>query len=443
MTQASVRPPTNLQPRPKAIPTFSSTFVDGVSTSAAPQLSRSSSQSRQSSPGRHTASTDVSDRAPITLIRRILCPPTHSTADKDRPIDEFLPPLTSSNEVDLQLYAIIAIVVKDLVYSWYGKITPDQSFVEEVVRIIAHCTRALESRLRSVDLESLILDEVPELLERHVHAYRVSYESFQREGSLSTDPRVIYHNLNPHPALEPIPDDSTVEEQSKNEAVYRQLLVQGALAILLPTEDLENACLRTLVADVIAEPILGNSIGGKVCESWFVWGSITKLVDAVKAKTEANATGEEMEVDTRGRLEKFGLVTTEKEETEKDEKTGGNRKKRRSTFSSMCWRVLQYGYLTILTVKSVMVGILAAQYQAPRSTRSVHSSPIKGTFQPSFQPRPRPRPILKFKIFSLISRLIDLRHRMPWLYGMLALWQHHLVEGRLEKVGGTDGILDQ
>ena len=77
--------------------------------------------------------------------------------------------MTSSNDVDLQLYAIIAIVVKDLVYSWYGKITPDQDFVEEVLRIVAHCTRALESRLRIVDLESLILDEIPELIEGHIH----------------------------------------------------------------------------------------------------------------------------------------------------------------------------------------------------------------------------------------------------------------------------------
>ena len=75
--------------------------------------------------------------------------------------------------MDLQLYAIIAIVIKDLVYSWYGKITPDQGFVEEVVRIVAHCTRALESRLRTVDLEGLLLDEVPELIEGHIHGQEV------------------------------------------------------------------------------------------------------------------------------------------------------------------------------------------------------------------------------------------------------------------------------
>ena len=102
------------------------------------------------------------------FVRRVLCPQSHGGAADNRPIEELLPPLTSSNEVDLQLYAIVAVMVNELVYSWYGKITPDQAFVEEVVKIIAHCTRALEGRLRRVDLERLIFDEIPELVEGHV-----------------------------------------------------------------------------------------------------------------------------------------------------------------------------------------------------------------------------------------------------------------------------------
>jgi hypothetical protein len=83
------------------------------------------------------------------------------------PIDELLPPLTSSNEVDVELYAFIAIIIREFVHVWYTKITPDHVFVEEVVKIIAHCTRALEQRLRKLDLEAVIFDELPELLETH------------------------------------------------------------------------------------------------------------------------------------------------------------------------------------------------------------------------------------------------------------------------------------
>ncbi len=118
---------------------------------------------------RASSADALSERATLILIRRTLC---SQLGDKGRstpaPIDEILPPLTSSNDVDLQLYAFIAIIIREFVQTWYSKITPDQVFVEEVVKIIAHCTRALEQRLRKVDLESLLFDELPELLDVHV-----------------------------------------------------------------------------------------------------------------------------------------------------------------------------------------------------------------------------------------------------------------------------------
>ncbi len=95
----------------------------------------------------------------------MLCSPT---ADKGATIHDLLPPLTSSNEVDLQVYGIVAVIMKEFVYAWYSKITPDQVFVDEIVQVIAHVTRGLEQRLRKVDLEALLFDELPELLDAHV-----------------------------------------------------------------------------------------------------------------------------------------------------------------------------------------------------------------------------------------------------------------------------------
>jgi hypothetical protein len=70
--------------------------------------------------------------------------------------------------VDRQLYALIAIIIKEFVLSWYSKITADQSFINEVLQVIAHCTRALEQRLREVNVAQLALDELPALLEAHI-----------------------------------------------------------------------------------------------------------------------------------------------------------------------------------------------------------------------------------------------------------------------------------
>lgn len=68
----------------------------------------------------------------------------------------------------MQLYAIIAVIIREFVTSWYARFTQNHDFIEELVLLIAHCTRALEERLRHVDLEELFFDEIPELIERHV-----------------------------------------------------------------------------------------------------------------------------------------------------------------------------------------------------------------------------------------------------------------------------------
>jgi hypothetical protein len=116
----------------------------------------------------------LSEKVTAAFILRTLCA-QHAlagTADRGRvtprPVDELLPPLTSSNEVDLQLYAILAVILKEFVYAWYSKITPDHVFVDEVIQIVAHCTRALEQRVRKADLEAILLDEIPQLVDAHI-----------------------------------------------------------------------------------------------------------------------------------------------------------------------------------------------------------------------------------------------------------------------------------
>lgn len=242
--------------------------------------------------------------------------------------------------------------------------------------------------------------------------------------------------------MSPVPDHSSeisITQQSKNEADYRQLLVQGALAVLLPTEDLENTCLRTLVADVLAEAVLGRSIGGRVCEGWFIWTSLTKLVEAVQAQVNPRATGEEIEVDTRSRLEKFGLLS------ERGDDTRPSKHGRRSTFAEIFWRILQYGYLTIVAIRFVIVGVFTAVSEPRRSSWSAMAAADPPIATHAEAPAASLRPLLDFRVFSLLSALLDLSFRMPWLSGSLALLQHHLIASPLAflRVGAVDGLLDQ
>lgn len=208
--------------------------------------------------------------------------------------------------------------------------------------------------------------------------------------------------------------------------------------MLLPTEELENACVRTLIADVIGETILGNSIGAKASEGWFIWGSVIKIVDVVKAHLEPKATGEDIEADSRSRLERLGLLS------ERGQSTEARRHSRRSILSKVCWRILQYGYLIFLGIRFVVLGLVAASSRTPRSpsrpgiVHGADSPPIAKMIQaPEFR-----RPIVKFRIFSLISVLFNLSLSMPWLSGLFSLLQHHMIHGPL-KLGATNGLLDQ
>jgi len=137
-----------------------------------PHPNTQSKKHASSTMSRHNATTSLPTEDPtleldartLLLIRRILCshsPPT-------TPLEELLPALTSSTETDVEVYALIAIAARDYIFSWYAGVSNDSSFVLEVVALIAHITRGLEERLRKVDLEVLLLDEVPAVVEAHV-----------------------------------------------------------------------------------------------------------------------------------------------------------------------------------------------------------------------------------------------------------------------------------
>jgi hypothetical protein len=190
MTTQPLRPPIplHLQPSAKASSTAQSSNLSAAASST-PTSSRSSSQARPLKQRQNVPKADFTpENATLSLIRRVLSPQNGPASDQratPRPIEDLLPPLTSFNEVDVQLYAIIATVLKDLIYAWYAKITPDHVFVEEVIQIIAHTTRALEQRLRLIDLEGLVLDEIPAVVLAHVQC-----ENVQAVGVFCPDARV-------------------------------------------------------------------------------------------------------------------------------------------------------------------------------------------------------------------------------------------------------------
>jgi hypothetical protein len=170
MTESTSRDPDV----PLSQPPSSQASVSSTPGATGSNLQNHTRAATRTAEGQKSQPDTTSDKATAAFIRRTLC--SHNVllgnGEKGRsiphPIEDVLPPLTSSNEIDLQLYGIISVIIKEFVQTWYSRITPDQVFVDEVVQIIAHCTRGLEQRLRKVDLESLLLDEIPGLLQAHL-----------------------------------------------------------------------------------------------------------------------------------------------------------------------------------------------------------------------------------------------------------------------------------
>ncbi|KAI1267202.1 PXA domain-containing protein [Xylariaceae sp. FL1019] len=395
--------------------------------------SSSTTYHRPARPARPLGSDFLSDRATAALIRRTLC--ARHLADRGRdtpaPIHDLLPPLTSRNDVDLQLYALLSIILREFVQNWYNKITPDETFVAEIVQIIAHCTRALEQRLRKVDLESLLFDELPELLNAHIRAYRVATTPTSRPP-LKTNRRQVYHSLCPLPALSPVPqpgEPESVKLQSENESTHRHLLVQGILAVLLPTEDLENECLTSLVGQLL------------LSEPWLVWEiliMLTRLAHKTNNREEPGRVPDES-VAASTFTPNIHMTTGSKREWSFD----------RTFWSFVHWVFLFFGAvrLVISTIARSRSLPLRSSHSVVRSTGSSNQEAILKQTQTTshespFQPQSHQVPLVDVRLWSCMSTLLEIDLRMPWLHGTLSMLQWITMKGP-GKVAGFNGELDR
>ncbi|RYP02632.1 hypothetical protein DL765_010714 [Monosporascus sp. GIB2] len=416
----------------------------GGSSAPAPPPVPSQPQRRAARPG----STDfLSDRATAALIRRTLCARQLGSADRDRgtpaPIEDLLPPLTSRNDVDLQLYALISIVIRDFVQTWYAKITPDETFVAEVIQITAHCTRALEQRLRKVDLESLLFDELPELLDAHIRAYRAAKNPPVRPP-IEANPHDVYHSLFPLPALSPVPrpdDSESIRAQAENERTYRQLLTQGLLAILLPTEDLENPCLTALVGEILSELVIGNLVANKISEPWLIWEGLiilTRLAHKGGAVEPSSLPPPRMDAPPGPGRNSLSQACP----------------RRSWSLHHLFWSIVQWGFLAVHSIRFIIGSVMLSRSLSPRPKSVAHHmgsndhSHAKESYDPptslETQRGPAKVPIAEFYIWSCVANLLELDVRMPWLTGALSMgrWAAMRGPGRLAGLnGGLDRLL--
>lgn len=281
-----------------------------------------------------------------------------------------------------------------------------------------------------------------------IPAYRLAKQQSYLSG-LSTSHRTLYHELNPHPGLSPVPDPTdpdTITAQSENETVYRHLLANGTLAILLPTEDLENSGLRTLVGDILADLILGKEVAGRICEGLFFWEIITKLATTAAQRGKRTDAQESSNDGATNQLKRFGLLSAQDDRA-------NSQPAAQSRFVVWIWNVLQSLYFSYLALRFIATGL----FRVASNPRQGFSHGVGVSFPavtPGFQRKKGVesplsssdgagrRPVLDYRLCSMVSQLLGISQRMPWLSGVLALSQHLILAGP-GRLGDTDGVLDR
>lgn len=258
--------------------------------------------------------------------------------------------------------------------------------------------------------------------------------------------RRIYHDLLPSPALplqsEPGVRSTDTTEAEDYESAYRQLLIQGTLAVLLPTEDLQNGPLRTLVTDVVADLIVGQAVAGKICQSWFLHDAITKAIASINMKMRPKVDGTELQDDAKSRLEKFGLLSSQ-HKSDRPHSSDPNQ----SQFTTWFWRILQYAFIALSFLRSVWIEFQRTRSHPEACRRFKPASKSVGrTVQLNLdgpQPEdPTQQPVLSFRCFTLVSTLLKAADRMPWMTGMIEYWQHFLLYGA-GQIAQYDSLLDR
>lgn len=228
--------------------------------------------------------------------------------------------------------------------------------------------------------------------------------------------------------------------------------MQGVLAVLLPTEDLQNGCLRALVGEILAEMIVGNVLSNRLCEGWALWEIITHLIEAFQdhgskagkgqsrgspkgydKTNEANASVRS----TTNQLEQFGLLHRPSPAKAAVEQPGSatGRRAVTATFASTFWLLVTYGIMLVTAVRAVVLAFISSANLPSRGT--MKSWPMESGRQGH-----APRPIVSMAVWSTVANLIELSARMPWLSGLLSLAQQSMVAGP-GRVGDTDGMLDR
>lgn len=247
-------------PRPKSpsVPSYSPRFTQ-------PSLSPSATQGarfRQPS----ISKGDRQQSGTEHLIRQIFLPKASHQLDwRDK-----LPTLTTSDEVNIEIYALFGLICRQFIQSWYYKIVDDPAFIYDISAVLAHVTRQIEERVTQLDIFGLLLDELPMIMDAHIHDVRMVKERYKSSLLPAESLESAFHTVRPHPAL----------GNDENEKLFLQMLSKGLTVTLLDSASLNSPLAVSLISSILCDIGLKNAVE-KLSEPWMLYEILTKVLDII------------------------------------------------------------------------------------------------------------------------------------------------------------------
>jgi hypothetical protein len=265
-----------------------------------------------------------------------------------------LPRLKCSEKVAREIYALIGLLLRQFVRSWHSEIIDDSKFVNELVQEISQVVNLIIDRLQRLNLDDLILDDIPYLIDMHLIDYRQSLQKLQKlglssESIQSTYPSLEYHNV--------------------DEQLYLTVLSRGMTSIVLSAEELNSPCARAFVTSIMKDIVLQNIM--KVSEPWMIYDILLKLLMTLQPAKK---------VQTIPAKEKTSNYS-----------------------SSVSSQISEYYHKTITIISSLVAS----------TGRLLGTS---ASFLATYEKRSeKPTPFVARAIFPLLSHILDLELRNPLL----------------------------
>ncbi|QIW96051.1 hypothetical protein AMS68_001569 [Peltaster fructicola] len=334
----------------------------------------------------------------------------------------YLRPITQSVDVDIELYALIAVIVSLCVHSWYKNITPDREINDKLVDVIAACLESVQKRLVKIDLLALLLDDIPALITEHLHALEFANQA-QVSSADRDEVRKVYHAIRTHPALGPVPiSQDDVPSHRQNQSEWCQVVVDKVLPLVLPPEDMHNPGLYVIVREIFSELILLHGVCEKLCESWFLWETITRVLTLTTTPmSTARPASSESPASRTVTLEHMLI------------------------WIQTAWHILLSAWcILLMSLSDSRKGITNAAFAPSEDlVARMKSQRDSDNLGPQQAARTLNRqPLLEMKLWTCAAYLTRIAQRMPWLNGGLSLLQYLLLHGP-GKVGGQGSTLDR